>query len=174
MLVLQYQTDLCKNAENKRKPIVYNIPKQIYLLEIKTIGKSREYPTIGATFGFDNLLQIIIVDFTDKRTHYTIIPFTTTTLILKTILSELENTVAKWLAKGTVNESYVVDLFTQESIFEMKKTELESKYPDKEIVVCGGEIFVGDSFDESVNQASQKHPKRPFYSHSFKQEYSTF
>lgn len=174
MLVLQYQTDPCKNVENKREPTVSNIPKLIYFLEIKTIGKSREYPTIGGRFGFDNLLQIIIVDFTNQKIHTTMIPFATTTLILKSVLSELENTVSALIANGTINEKYVVDLFTQEALFEDKRKELESKYQGKEIVVCGGEIFTGDDVDKLIEKSSVKYPKRPFYSHSFKKEYSTF
>jgi len=174
MLLQQYQTDSCKTAENKRTPIQVFIQRQMYVFEIKVKGNSREIPTIGTMFGFDAIQQIIIVDWTNRRIHSYTTPLTTTTLIPQESLSDLEGIVAEWLARGIVNEIYVVDLFTQESIFETKRIELESKYQGKEIVVCGGEVFVGDNFDELANQANKKYPKRPFFSYSLKHEYSTF
>lgn len=174
MLVLEYQTDLCKNSENKRKPVENNIQKQIYLLQVKVIGKSREYPTIGRMYGFDSLLQIIIVDFTNNKIHSTRTPFSTLTYRVSLPISDLEQTIAELIKKGTINEKYIVDLFTQEALFESKRKELESKYQNKEIVVCGGEIFSGDDLDKLINDANMKYPNRPFYSHSFKHEYSTF
>lgn len=55
------------------------------------------------------------------------------------------------------------DLARQEEIFESRKGELLSRYPDKFILVCGDEVFAGDSDGEVVSRAQAAHPGRPFF-----------
>ena len=169
-----YQTDSCRNSMNNRRPTQIYSERPQWIIKITRQGKSIIYPTIGNMYGYDYLLQIITLNWTDKRIHSFMIPFTTSTLLPQEQLSDLETTISELLVKGVINEKYVVDLFTQEALFESKKTELESKYQGKEIVVCGGEIFVGDDVDKLIDEANHKYQNRPFYSHSFKHQYSTF
>ena len=105
-------------------------------------------------------------------TYYT--PITLPTFEIKQPITDVEETIAKLLQKGTIDESYAVVFFTQEAIFENKKSELQKQYTDKIIVVCGSQIFIGDNFDEAERKAQAKYPDQPFFSHSFKKEYSTF
>lgn len=51
----------------------------------------------------------------------------------------------------------------QKAIFEEREAELLEKYPGKDIGVCGGEVFVGDSMDEVADKAEEVYPDRLIY-----------
>lgn len=51
----------------------------------------------------------------------------------------------------------------QEVIFREREDELVARYPDKFILVCGGEVFVGDTDREVVSRAEAAYPGRPFF-----------
>jgi len=51
----------------------------------------------------------------------------------------------------------------QAAIFREREDELLARHPDKFIVVCGGEVFVGDTEDGVVSRAEAAHPGRPFF-----------
>lgn len=55
------------------------------------------------------------------------------------------------------------DLRRQEAIFEEREAELLEKYPGKDIGICGGEVFVGDSMDEVADKAEEAYPDRLIY-----------
>ncbi len=89
-------------------------------------------------------------------------------------LSELEHTIMRLIEKGSITEEYAVDMFRQEQLFKDSFEKLQTEYKNKEIVVCGNEIFVADSFDEALQKARSKYPNRPFYSRSPTKEPITF
>jgi len=53
----------------------------------------------------------------------------------------------------------------QEATFREREAELLARHPGKSIVVCGGEVFVGDAGEEAVSRAETAHPGRPFFLH---------
>lgn len=53
----------------------------------------------------------------------------------------------------------------QEAIFRKGEAGLLARHPDKFIVVCGGEVFVGETGEEAVSRAEAAHPGRPFFLH---------
>ncbi|MDD9814296.1 MAG: hypothetical protein OXU37_08570 [Thaumarchaeota archaeon] len=55
------------------------------------------------------------------------------------------------------------DLQRQKAIFEEREEELLEKYPGKNIGICGGEVFVGDSLDEVTDRAEEVYPDRLIY-----------
>lgn len=169
------QSDSSRNFKIDSKQIFVDLPShQQFFGLVRKRGKSVEWPTFGSRFGFQLIVDVIIVDWTNKRIHAHYTPFAELTFEIEEQISAVDDAISQLLAKEDVNEEYVVDFFTQEAIFENKKSELKLKYSDKEVLVCGGEIFVGNSFDDLEKNAKERYPNRPFYSHSFKNEYSTF
>lgn len=81
-------------------------------------------------------------------------------------MTELERAVQELLASGRLTEEYAMDLFTQEAIFQDQKEELLQRFHGKEVVICGGEIFVGETLSEAQEKAVEKHPGRPFFAAS--------
>lgn len=55
------------------------------------------------------------------------------------------------------------DLLRQKAIFEEREEELLEMYPGKNIGICGGEVFVGDSMDEVTDRAEEVYPDRLIY-----------
>lgn len=169
------QSDSSRNFKIESKQIFVDLQShQQFFGLIRKRGKSVEWPTFGSRFGFQLIVDVIISDWTNRRIHAYYTPIVELTFDVEEQISAVDDTISRLLAKGNINEEYVVDFFTQEAIFENKKSELQLKYPDKEVLVCGGEIFTGDSFEELEKNAKEKYPNYPFYSHSFKSEYSTF
>jgi len=51
----------------------------------------------------------------------------------------------------------------QEAILAEREGEILAKYPDKFVVVCGDELFVGSSHDEALSRAQAAHPGKPTF-----------
>lgn len=81
--------------------------------------------------------------------------------------SPLDRMTANLLVAGRVTEEYVVDLYSQVEIFEENRAELELKFVGKEVVICGGRVFTGVTFDEAVRAAQTRFPGRPYHAVSF-------
>jgi len=141
---------------------------------VRKVANPIEWITHTDRFVSIVVIDIIIADWTNRKIHTFSIPLSTCTLITEIKFKSVEKTIADQLIKGIIKEAYAVDYFTQEAIFEEKKYDLGSKCKNKEIVICGGEIFIGDDFGILIDQAIKKYTNRPFYSYSFKNEYSTF
>ncbi|MEX2706801.1 MAG: hypothetical protein Q6352_016330 [Candidatus Freyrarchaeum guaymaensis] len=80
-------------------------------------------------------------------------------------ISDFENYLASLEKMGLLKRKDFVEIMKQRKILEEKRETL-SKYKGKVVVVCGGEIFVGDTLDEAVEKAKAKHKNKPFYSES--------
>ncbi len=59
--------------------------------------------------------------------------------------------------------SFEEDLAQQKAIFMDRIDELLSRYPDRFIAVCGGDVFVGRDDGEAISKAQAAHPGRPFF-----------
>lgn len=81
-------------------------------------------------------------------------------------LSEFERSMMELVKEGLASDEYVQDVFQQEQIFRDNFDRINKENPNHAIVVCGGEIFVGDSIKELEKQAKAKYPKRPTYSYT--------
>lgn len=68
--------------------------------------------------------------------------------------------------KGVIEDSFIQEVLTQKRIFEENRKKLEDENYGKTIVVCGGDIFVGEDFDDALHKAKKKHGNRPYYSES--------
>lgn len=68
--------------------------------------------------------------------------------------------------KGVIEDSFIQEVLTQKRIFEENRKKFEEKNYGKTIVVCGGDIFVGEDFDDALRKAKKKHGNRPYYSES--------
>lgn len=55
------------------------------------------------------------------------------------------------------------DLARQEAIFEERREELLARYPGKNIGICGGEVFVGNSIDEVTDKVEEVYSDRLIY-----------
>lgn len=81
-------------------------------------------------------------------------------------MTELDRTVQELRREGKVTEEYAMDLYTQEAIYDENEERLINEQPGKEVVVSGGELFVGDTFEEVRMKAASKYPGRPYFSAS--------
>lgn len=81
-------------------------------------------------------------------------------------LSEFEKSMMELVTEGLATEEYVQDVFKQEQIFKDNFERSTREHPNEAIVVCGDEIFVGDSLDDLESKAQKKYPDRPPYSYS--------
>ncbi|MGB9693917.1 MAG: hypothetical protein ACPLYF_03650 [Fervidobacterium sp.] len=68
------------------------------------------------------------------------------------------------LEKGLIDEISINEILEQKIIFEERRAELEEKHRGKVVVVCNGEVFVGETIDDAVAKAKEKHGNRPYYS----------
>ena len=130
--------------------------------------------TFGEHYSVNNTRNITIVERTGLGTHLSFTPFTTSTHKPKPEETEVEKSLSRLLEKNAIDEEYIVDYFTQEAIFEDQKDGLRKKHAGKLLLVCGGDILVGDDLDKLKEQAQAKYPDRPFFSHSFGSEYMLF
>lgn len=90
-------------------------------------------------------------------------------------MTELDKRVQESIAEGVMTEEYAMDLFTQEDIFHERRESLMNENKGKEAVVCAGEIFLSEDFEEARRKAQEKYPGRPFFSASLRnQEVSSF
>lgn len=80
--------------------------------------------------------------------------------------SEVKYSLKALKEKGVIDDSFIHEVLSQKKIFEDNRKELEKKHYGKTIVVCGGDIFVGEDFDDAVHKARMKHGKKPYYSES--------
>jgi len=167
------ETQSSRNFKIESKQLSFDLRDTQQYFRVRRRGKSQEWPTIGDRFGYFLIIDVITVDWTNRKIHAFSTPLTTPTYQEIPPISALEDTLSYQLIKDLITESYLVDFYTQQSIFELKKNDLEKEHPNKEIIVCGNEIFVGDYFDELMKTAKKKYPNRPFYSYSLKQEYSS-
>jgi len=62
-----------------------------------------------------------------------------------------------------VDAAAEADLARQEAIFEERREELLAKYPGKNIGICGGDVFVGNSIDEVTDKVEEVYPDRLIY-----------
>lgn len=79
-------------------------------------------------------------------------------------LGALFNRLKMLLEKGLIDESSINEILEQKIIFEERRVELEEKYHSKVVVVCNGEVFVGETIDDAVAKAKAKHGNRLYYS----------
>lgn len=56
------------------------------------------------------------------------------------------------------------DVGRQEAIYREREAELTARHPDEFIVVCGDEVFTGQTIDEAESRAHAAHPGRPLFS----------
>lgn len=82
--------------------------------------------------------------------------------------SPLELMAAELLRLGRVTESYVVDLFEQKDVFDQWEQDFRVKYAGMELVICGGKVYVGDTFESALEKARAEFPNRPYYSISLR------
>lgn len=138
-------------------------------------GKALEWTTLEQEPRiFYPMAVIMNIWNTNKAIRLGITPPVFSTLQESMQISELEHTIMRLIEKGSITEEYAVDMFRQEQIFNDNFEKLQTQYKNKEIVVCGDEIFIGDSFDEALQKATAKYPNRPFYAYSSKKESITF
>lgn len=161
-------------ARKSKQTLIQTQPQYVLHSVFIKKGKSVEMSTFGEHYNWDNILEIITVDWINLRIYHNYTPLTIPAYEIKYEITEVEKSISKLLAEGIIDEKYVVDYFTQEALFESKKYELREKYAEQMILICGGEIFVGNNFEELEKQAQMKYSNRPFYSHSFRTEYSMF
>jgi|GEM_PF-6911821 len=81
-------------------------------------------------------------------------------------LSAFEESMKELLKDGLVTSGYVQDVFQQEQVFKDNFERIRIEFPDKDIVVCGGEIFVGETLKDAERKAHDKYKNRPTYSYS--------
>ena len=79
-------------------------------------------------------------------------------------LGMLFNRLKMFLEKGLIDEPSIKEILEQKIIFEERRAELEEEYHGKVVVVCNGEVFVGETIDDAVAKAKAKHGNRPYYS----------
>lgn len=80
--------------------------------------------------------------------------------------SAFEKSMEGLLKEGVVTYDYVQDIFQQEQLFKDNFERIKKEFPDKDIVVCGGEIFVGETLEDAEGIARDKYKNRPTYSYS--------
>lgn len=81
-------------------------------------------------------------------------------------MPDVEDSLKILEEKGVIDDSFIKEILRQKGLFEDNREQLEEKYYGKTIVVCGGDIFVGEDFDEALRKARNKHGERPYYSES--------
>ncbi len=141
----------------------------------KKRGKAIEWTTLEQELHeFDPTIVVLNVWNVNKSIRVGITPAIFSTSEEEREISELEYTIMGLIKNGSITEDNAVDMFTQEQIFNDKFEELKMKHADKEIIVCGNEIFLGDSFEEALEKARSKHQNRLFYSYSPTKEPITF
>jgi hypothetical protein len=114
-----------------------------------------------AVVGISNLSQGSIFDWkVDQQVHVNII------IGNQDERSDFEKSVAELFSKGLVTLDYVQDVFKQEQIFRDNFERIQMDYPNKYIVVCGGEIFDGETLKDAETKAYEKYRNRPTYSYS--------
>ena len=60
-----------------------------------------------------------------------------------------------------------LQIITQKEIWQRKRDDFNlSEMRGKTVVVCGGEVFIGNNLDEAVKKARKKLRKEPFCSES--------
>jgi len=80
--------------------------------------------------------------------------------------NDMEDSIKVLEERGVIDHYFIQEVLRQKEIFEDNRKELEEKHHGKTIVVCGGEIFVGENFDEALRKAREKHGEKPYYSES--------
>ncbi len=80
--------------------------------------------------------------------------------------SGFEKSMIELLKEGLVTSDYVQDVFQQEQLFKDNFERVKKEFPNKDIAVCGGEIFVGDTLKDAEKKAHDKYKNRPTYSYS--------
>jgi hypothetical protein len=81
-------------------------------------------------------------------------------------LSAFEESMTELLKEGLVTSDYVQDVFQQEQVFKDNFERIKKEFPDKDIVVCAGEIFAGETLKDAERKAHDKFGNRPTYSYS--------
>jgi hypothetical protein len=115
----------------------------------------------SAMVGISNLSQGLSLDWiVNEQVH--------TNLILEEEdeRSDFERSMAELFSEGLVTLDYIQDLFEQEQVFKDNLERIQRDLADKYIVVCGGEIFDGDTLKEAETKAREKYKNRPTYSYS--------
>jgi hypothetical protein len=80
-------------------------------------------------------------------------------------LIDLEKSMASLQKRGLLKDKDFIEILEQRKILDEKRDTL-SQYEGKVIVVCGGEIFVGENLNEAVTKARAKYKERPYYAKS--------
>lgn len=68
--------------------------------------------------------------------------------------------------RGVIDESFIGEVLRQKTVFEDNRRGLGEKNYGKTVVVCGGDVFVGEGFEDALRKARKKHGNRPYYSES--------
>ncbi len=80
--------------------------------------------------------------------------------------TDFEKSMAELFSEGLVTLDYIQDVFEQEQIFKNNFERIQKDFPDKYIVVCGGEIFDGETLKDAETKARERYKNRPTYSYS--------
>jgi hypothetical protein len=130
--------------------------------QLSPIRHPRTQPR-NVTYAWSSLHAIWFSWITKDLIHISWTPAVEWTSLETPKLSSLERMAATLLALERISEDYVVDLFTQVAIFDENQGRFEAKYKGKHLAVCGGNVFVDDSFEKAVARAQSEFPGRPYY-----------
>lgn len=65
--------------------------------------------------------------------------------------------------KGFITEQTMMEILSQHVLFLERLSELH-QHSGKVAVMCGGELFIGDTLNDAVTKAKSKYGDRPYYS----------
>lgn len=125
---------------------------------------------IHATVWNNSPVVSVTANFEEKtvneRVHLNTTPNVDSSIEEQDDLSEFEKSVAELFSQELVNLDYIQDLFQQEQVFKDNFEQIQKDLAGKYIVVCGGEIFDGETLKEAETRAREKYNDRPTYSYS--------
>ncbi len=127
--------------------------------------KSRKFSTLDHVWHSFITTELLIVGKTPRIED---------TFIEVPDLSPLEMTIETLRSEGKVSEEFVVDLFSQQAIYDAQQDRLQREFAGREIVISGGEVFDAETFSEALGKARAKFPDRPYYSVSLRDNPATF
>jgi|SRR5215208_2093707 len=82
------------------------------------------------------------------------------------VWSELEKNKAeleKLKEEGVISEADAFEILSQHALF-LERMDEVAKHDGKVVVMCGGDLFVGDTLNDAVLKARAKHGDRVYYS----------
>jgi hypothetical protein len=78
----------------------------------------------------------------------------------------LRTSLSALVDKGFFKSEDMSEIMQQEVIFENWRARKGNGFIGKTIVVCGGEVFVGDTLVEAVRKSKEKFGDKPYYTES--------